>query len=293
MDQQEYIDQQEYNQLISDLKEMAANGDVEAMKHLGNVYYEGPSGTDENVFAALPYWKMAADHGDDDIAFMVGFCLMSGNGCEEDDEQGYKYLKQSADGGNAEAQYRVGLCLLDGLGTSEDHMAGEEYLRAAACSNHPKAQIDLARTRLHEGDDGFQEAMHWTCCAYLNGVEEAANALNLIMRSNPHNEAAARANLAYIQAHGVIPQKEAPAPQSDGGGCYIATAVYGSYDAPEVLVLRSFRDQVLQKHWLGRCFIKVYYFFSPPVAERLKKARRINGLVRAALDRFVARLCRD
>ena len=190
-----FMDQQEYNQMISDLKQLVAHGDVESMKLLGDLYYQGTSGGDENTFATLPYWKMAADHGDNDMAFKVGLCLMAGIGCEEDDVQGYKYLKQSADGGNLEAQYRVGLCLLDGLGTSADHMAGEEYLRAAACGNHPQAQLDLARTRLHEGDDGFQEAMHWTCCAYLNGIEEAANALNIIMQSSPGNEAAARATL--------------------------------------------------------------------------------------------------
>lgn len=153
------MDQQEYNQMISDLKELVSNGDVESMKHLGDLYYQGISGTDENTFAALPYWKMAAEHGDNDMALKVGLCLMAGIGCEEDDVQGFKFLKQSADGGISEAQYRVGLCLLDGLGTNLDHMAGEEYLRAAACSNHPQAQLNLARAWMQEGDDGFQEAI--------------------------------------------------------------------------------------------------------------------------------------
>lgn len=282
------MDQQEYNKMISDLKERVAQGDVECMRYLGDLYHQGPSGTDENIFAALPYWKMAADHGESDLAVKVGIALMSGNGCEKDEVQGYRYLKQGADGGVAMGQYLVGLCLLDGTGTDVNRMAGEEYLRAAACSNHPQAQFELAKA-LFQDDNGLEEVVHWTCCAYLNGVEESADAFNILIQ-DPAIEPVVRAKMAYIQAYGVVPQKGPSAPQPDGGGCYIATAVYGSYDAPEVLVLRSFRDQVLRKHWFGRCFIKAYYFLSPPIAERLKDARRINGLVRAALDRFVARL---
>ncbi|HBF4443252.1 TPA: tetratricopeptide repeat protein [Clostridioides difficile] len=74
------------------------------------------------------------------------------------------------------------------------------------------------------------------------------------------------------------------------GGCYIATAVYGSYDAPEVLVLRYFRDNTLRKSFLGRIFIKVYYALSPPIAKWLKNADRLNNLVRNILDKIVSKL---
>lgn len=83
------------------------------------------------------------------------------------------------------------------------------------------------------------------------------------------------------------PDYEAP---SINTGCYIATAVYGSYDATEVLVLRKFRDDILSKHLLGRIFIKIYYTLSPPVAEWLKDAKKVNLLVKNILDKFVHRL---
>lgn len=73
-------------------------------------------------------------------------------------------------------------------------------------------------------------------------------------------------------------------------GCYIATAVYGSYDAPEVLVLRRFRDEILSKYSLGRQFICLYYRLSPSIAERLKKAKHINRLVRFILDKIVNKI---
>ena len=74
---------------------------------------------------------------------------------------------------------------------------------------------------------------------------------------------------------------------NDGGGCYIATAVYGSYYAPEVLVLRHFRDETLRKYYFGRLFIRVYYLLSPPVAKRLRNAKIINMMVRSVLDKWV------
>ena len=73
-------------------------------------------------------------------------------------------------------------------------------------------------------------------------------------------------------------------------GCYIATAVYGSYDAPQVMTLRRFRDDTLKNSAFGRWFIRTYYRLSPPVAEKLKNAKLINSLVRSLLDKWVAKL---
>ena len=73
-------------------------------------------------------------------------------------------------------------------------------------------------------------------------------------------------------------------------GCYIATAVYGSYDAPEVLVLRQFRDQTLQKYALGRLFISTYYFISPKLIDIIKNNSSINSSARVLLDRIVNKL---
>ena len=47
------------------------------------------------------------------------------------------------------------------------------------------------------------------------------------------------------------------------GGCYVASAVYGSYDCPEVWVLRRFRDQTLMSTVFGKAFVHTYYVLSP------------------------------
>lgn len=74
------------------------------------------------------------------------------------------------------------------------------------------------------------------------------------------------------------------------GWCYIATAVYGSYDAPETMILRRFRDEHLLTNIPGRLFVKIYYFISPPFARYLKNANRINKISKKVLDYIVHKL---
>ncbi len=68
-------------------------------------------------------------------------------------------------------------------------------------------------------------------------------------------------------------------------GCYVATAVYGSYDCREVWVLRRFRDDNLAVSKAGRLFIACYYQASPTLIRILRP--RAFGLLRRALDRWV------
>ena len=70
-------------------------------------------------------------------------------------------------------------------------------------------------------------------------------------------------------------------------GCFIATAVYGSYVADEVLVLREFRDRELESNGLGRFLIRLYYFVSQPIAELLEVFPFAKKPTRYVLDKIV------
>ena len=74
------------------------------------------------------------------------------------------------------------------------------------------------------------------------------------------------------------------------GGCYIATCVYGSYDCPEVWVLRRYRDFTLAKTWYGRAFIRTYYAISPTVVHIFGKTKVFQKFWRCKLNRFVLKL---
>lgn len=70
-------------------------------------------------------------------------------------------------------------------------------------------------------------------------------------------------------------------------GCYIATMAYGNYNHPQVLELRTFRDEFLSKSYLGRNFIKLYYKYSPLLVEKLKDKTKTNDIIRTLLDQFI------
>ncbi len=73
-------------------------------------------------------------------------------------------------------------------------------------------------------------------------------------------------------------------------GCYIATAVYGSYDCPPVWVLRRYRDDVLASRWYGRLMIRTYYAISPSLVRCFGNTHWFQRLWKGPLDHLVRHL---
>jgi len=71
------------------------------------------------------------------------------------------------------------------------------------------------------------------------------------------------------------------------GGCFIATAAYGSELEPHVATLRDFRDKHLVTNAPGRWFVRTYYRLSPPVATVIAVDPQWRTAVRAALTPVV------
>jgi hypothetical protein len=71
------------------------------------------------------------------------------------------------------------------------------------------------------------------------------------------------------------------------GGCFIATAAYGTPLAPEINVLREWRDFKLRKSAGGKMFVKVYYVVSPSIALVIAKSEKLKYLTRKILTPVV------
>jgi hypothetical protein len=72
-------------------------------------------------------------------------------------------------------------------------------------------------------------------------------------------------------------------PDGGGGGCFIATAAFGSALDPHVGILRDFRDRFLMVNAPGRSFVRFYYSQSPAAASFLERHEGLKAMVRLGL----------
>lgn len=96
-------------------------------------------------------------------------------------------------------------------------------------------------------------------------------------------------NINAIDPSHEVPAK-APQAGNSNSGCYVATAVYGSYDCPEVWTLRRYRDYTLAETWYGRAFIKTYYAISPTLVKWFGHTEWFRNMWKGKLDRIVYEL---
>ena len=82
--------------------------------------------------------------------------------------------------------------------------------------------------------------------------------------------------------------------QSEGGGCLIATAAFGSEMAPQVQFLREIRDNTVLQTESGTSFMtgfnQFYYSFSPTVADYERENPAFKEAVKVTLTPLLASL---
>jgi len=112
--------------------------------------------------------------------------------------------------------------------------------------------------------------------SYSNAALSAATNYCYRVRAYSDNANSPYSNEASVSTH-------AASGSDSGGGCFIATAAYGSYMNPHVHLLRQFRDRFLNTNPAGKIFIRLYYACSPPIAEFIAKHKIMRIAVRLSL----------
>lgn len=87
-------------------------------------------------------------------------------------------------------------------------------------------------------------------------------------------------NVKIAEANTIISNFKSQKAEKSKGGCFIATACYGDYDHPNVIILRQYRDNTLSKSIIGRLFVSFYYSCSPPIARQIEKKEKLKSIIR-------------
>lgn len=121
-----------------------------------------------------------------------------------------------------------------------------------------------------------------------DGREESNESFSITL-SNPRGGATLGANPVTTVS---IDDDDSPLPGTDetgpaAGGCFIATAAFGTPMVEEVRYLRGFRDQYLLTNDPGRAFVRFYYRHSPPIADYLREHDSLRAIVRVALQPLI------
>jgi hypothetical protein len=74
------------------------------------------------------------------------------------------------------------------------------------------------------------------------------------------------------------------------GGCFIATAVYGSPNNYKLRVFREFRDRILIRHSIGKIFVWCYYKISPKIANNIRKKEILKCFILYSIIEPIHRL---
>jgi hypothetical protein len=80
--------------------------------------------------------------------------------------------------------------------------------------------------------------------------------------------------------------QEAKTPVKESSSCFIATACYKDLYAPEIIAFRSYRDNVLNRHFFGTLFVKLYYQTSPLIYKQLYKSPKMSRAIKIILDKI-------
>lgn len=142
------------------------------------------------------------------------------------------------------------------------------------CSISGKSELRLSYTGPVEPNRRCHA--FWENCWYNNTAHSVTLTQIEIEYMDGSNEVLRESDIRYGKAAAV--------------SCYVATAVYGSYDCPQVWTLRRFRDNTLAESWYGRAFIRTYYAVSPTLVRWFGETKWFQRLWRGPLDRLVDRL---
>lgn len=297
-------------------KKAAELGDIEAIGALGICYANG-NGVVQNSNEAFRLFSIAAEQGDKFAQKNLGICYIDGVGTSVNKAIAVQWLEKASAQGEIQAKYLLAQMYEEGEGTAVNYSKAEklynEVIDEGSSDYYEGAVFKLAFIYATKIEDHYRAFPLWHQLASSENVSDLTTKAKYNLglyyyngwgtsQSNDkalywwrkaadvgHPDAEANANALKAKMQEDARSYQAAASKKSGG-CYVATAVYGSYDCPEVWTLRRYRDYTLAETWYGRAFIKLYYTVSPTLVRWFGQTAWFKKMWKGKLDRMVDRL---
>lgn len=302
----------------------AEQDDPAAWDEMAIAYQEG-LGVEKDFSKAAEYRKKAAELGYGDSQYSLGLNYEFGVGTERNFDEAIKWYTLAAEQKNLFACYRLAEKFAKGEGVPVNYSKAETYYREVIEAGeggegdfYDDAIIKLALMHATKTNDNCSAFPLWKLAAergntlakcnlgfcYYNGwgtSKDDSQALYWWRQAGAEGNETARDSAQKLEQAQILEQKlrernsysggsSQSTSHKSSGGCYVATAVYGSYNCPEVWTLRRFRDYTLAETWYGRAFIKAYYAISPTIVKWFGRTEWFNHMWKGTLDRMVKKL---
>lgn len=161
---------QDYKEAVEWYKKAIEQGNVLAQNALGECYTEG-RGVEQDYEKAVEMFKKAAEQGAAVAQLNLGKRYTSGQGVEKDFEKAFEWYKKSAEQGYADAQWRTGFCYYKGWGIEQDFTKAIKWYKKSAQQGYSVA-IDSLKRLTDKFNKQLYEAIK------NNNIEEVLNCIN-------------------------------------------------------------------------------------------------------------------
>ena len=148
----------------------------------------------------------------------------------------------------------------------------EKNFRMVQCGSRMSPNC-VGRERVsitHLNNLATQNRVFW--CSACNDAEKARRSSERKQRQSSSNRSTGRTT-SYNKS-------------SKKSDCFVATATYKSETAPQVLILRAYRDNIMMNTWMGIKVVNVYYHVGPRLAAVVNSIPVLRPCCLKILDRI-------
>lgn len=124
-----------------------------------------------NASNAVKWIKLGASNGEPTCMYLLGKCMLEGNGVPMDKHKGVEWIERAAEKDHWNAIYLLGNCYMQGDGVHQDAPKAASYYRKAALKGHAPSMWSLALcyTNGEGADIDFDLATIWYAKALTKG----------------------------------------------------------------------------------------------------------------------------